>query len=121
MKSNINIEDYLSSTRYTTRKELIQKTGLSDREVRNRISELKKHRVVIYSSSRSGYRLAKEYKSMSRVERDEELRLIQHSLNDCKSRTTQMNKHKRKYIAYMKKAEQIEAEELLAANENHYS
>lgn len=121
MKSNIKIENYLSCTRYTTRKELMQKTNLSDRDIRNKISELKKHRVVIYSSSRSGYRLAREYKSMSKIERDEELEQIRHSLNDCKSRTTQLNKQKRKYIAYLKKAEQIEAEEMLQANENHYS
>lgn len=117
MKSNnINIENYLSSTRYTTRKELVEATGLSDREIRNRISELKIKRVVIYSSSRSGYRLAREYSSMSRIQRDEEIEQIQHSLNDCKSRTKQLNKQKRKYIAYLKKAEQIELEE---ANYNH--
>lgn len=34
-----------------------------------------------------------------------------HSLNDCKSRTKQLNKQKRKYIAYLKKAEQIMLEE----------
>lgn len=117
MKSNnINIENYLSSTRYTTRKELVEATGLSDREVRSRISELKTKRVVIYSSSRSGYRLAREYSSMSRIQRDEEIEQIQHSLNDCKSRTKQLNKQKRKYIAYLKKAEQIELEE---ENYNH--
>ena len=38
---NINIEDYLSSTRYTTRKELCEKTGLGDRNVREKISNLK--------------------------------------------------------------------------------
>ena len=60
MNKNINIENYLSSTKYTTRRELVQATGLSDREIRSKISELKKRRVVLYSSSRSGYRLAKE-------------------------------------------------------------
>ena len=35
---NINIEDYLSSTRYTTRQELEQRTGLSDRKIREKIS-----------------------------------------------------------------------------------
>lgn len=112
----VNIEDYLSSTRYTTRKELCEKTGLGDRNVREKISNLKTKRVVIYSSNRSGYRLAREYTSMSRIERDEELEQIKHSLNDCKSRTKQLNKQKRKYIAYLKKAEQIELEE---ANYNH--
>lgn len=111
MKNSINIENYLSANRYTTRKELTERTGLSDREVRSKISELKKERVVLYSSSRSGYRLAKEIKSMSRIEREEEIRQVQKSLNDCKSRTKQLNKQKRKYIAYLKKAEQIKMEE----------
>jgi len=112
----INIENYLSSIRYTSRQELCEITGLNDREVREKISELKKHRVVIYSSSTKGYRLAKEYKSMSKIEREEEIRLIQRSLNECKSRTKVLNKQKRKYIAYIKKAKQIELEE---QNENH--
>ena len=113
---NIEIENYLSSIKYTTRKELVQKTGLCDRDVRRKISELKKHRVVLYNSGRSGYRLAKEFKSMSKTEREEELEQVRHSLNDCKSRTKQLKKQMRKYIAYLKKAEQIELEE---KNYNH--
>lgn len=113
---NIVIENYLSATRYYTRKELVEKTGLSDREVRRQISELKKKRVVLYSSHRSGYRLAKELRSMSEIEREEEINLVTHSLNECKSRTKQLKKQMRKYITYLKKAEQIEIE---AANYNH--
>lgn len=113
---NIDIESYLSSTRYTTRKELCEKTGLSDRTIRDLISKLKTKRVVIYSSNRSGYRLAKAIESMSDIELAEEIRQIEHSLNDCKSRTKQLNKQKRKYIAYLKKAEQIKLER---ENYNH--
>ena len=111
----IDIKDYLSTEKYTTRKELVEATGLADREVRSRISELKKERVVLYSSSNAGYRLAKEIKSMTAEERKKEVELVMHSLNDCKSRTKQLNKQKRKYIAYIKKAEQIDLEE----NMNH--
>lgn len=107
---DMNIENYLSSTKYITRKELVEKTGLSDREIRRRVSELKKQRVVLFDSSRSGYRLAKEFRSMSKAER-EEVKQVKHSLNECKSRTKQINKQKRKYIAYLKKAEQIKEEE----------
>ena len=118
MQNKIDIEDYLSNTRYTTKKELIERTGLSDRTVRRLISELKKKRVVIYSSDRDGkgYRLAKEIRSMSEIELKEEERLVLHSLNDCKSRTKQLNKQKRKYIAYLKKVEQFRLEE---ENYNH--
>lgn len=112
----IDIKDYLSTEKYTTREELVEATGFSDREVRSRISELKKKRVVIYSSQNTGYRLAKELKSLTKEEREKEVELVKHSLNDCKSRTTQLNKQKRKYIAYIKKAEQIALEE---ENMNH--
>lgn len=112
----IDIKDYLSTEKYTTRKELVEATGFSDREVRSRISELKKKRVVIYSSQNTGYRLGKELKSLTKEEREKEVELVKHSLNDCKSRTTQLNKQKRKYIAYIKKAEQIALEE---ENMNH--
>lgn len=111
MKNKQGIEKYLSTERYITRQELSKLSGLSDRKVRSEISELKKYRVVLYSSQRSGYRLAKEYRSMSKQQRKEEIEQVKNSLNDCKSRTTQLNKQKRKYIAYLKKAEQIELEE----------
>ena len=112
----IDIKDYLSTERYTTRKELVEKTGLSDRDVRDRISELKKHRVVLYSSNKVGYRLAKELKSMTKEERAAEVEEVKHSLNECKSRVKQLNKQERSYITYIKKAEQIDLEE---ENENH--
>lgn len=116
MNKNINIENYLNSTKFTTRKELVEKTRLTDRDIRRKISELKNKRVVIYSSQRSGYRLARELKSMSKIEREEEVRLVEHSLNECKSRIKKFKKQMRKYIAYLKKAEQIGLEE---ANYNH--
>ena len=112
----IIIDQYLNTKDFKTRKQLAEETNLSDREVRKQISELKKKRVVIYSSSRSGYRLARELNSMSKIEREEEVRLVQHSLNDCKSRVKDIKKSMRKYIAYLKKAEQINLEE---ENENH--
>lgn len=112
----IIIDQYLNTKDFKTRKQLAEETNLSDREVRKQISELKKKRVVIYSSSRSGYRLARELNCMSKIEREEEVRLVQHSLNDCKSRVKDIKKSMRKYIAYLKKAEQINLEE---ENENH--
>ena len=44
---------------------------------------------------------------MSDIEFEEEIKQVQHSLNDCISRTDKINKQKRKYIAYLKKAEQL--------------
>ena len=51
----IDIKDYLSTERYTTRKELVEKTGLSDRDVRDRISELSK--IDIQTNKRNGRKL----------------------------------------------------------------
>ena len=85
-KSNIDIENFLSATRYITKQEIMEKTGLCERQVRDLVSKLKKKRVVIYSSQTKGWRLAKEYSSMSKIEREEELNQIKHSLNDCKTR-----------------------------------
>ncbi len=116
MKNKINIEQYLSAMRYTTRKELTEKTGLADREVRTQISKLREKRVVISNSYRSGYKLAREYRSMSRIERKEEKEQIRHSLNSKKSRIKSMKKQMRKEIAYLKKAEQIDLEE---ENDSH--
>lgn len=113
---NIDINDYLTASKFTTRKELIEKTGLSDRDIRYKISNLRLEKVVISSSNRKGYRLAKEYRSMSEIEREEEKNQIKHSLNSKKSRIRVMKKQMRKEIAYLKKAEQIDLEE---ANYNH--
>lgn len=104
-KDDIDIEQYLCSTRYTTRKELVERTRLCDREIRRKISQLKLKRVVIYSSNTRGYRLAREIKSMSEIELKEETKQVEHSLNECKSRIKQFKKQMRKYIAYIKKAD----------------
>lgn len=106
-----NIEQYLSCIKYTPKQDIANKMNISEREVRRKISDLKMKRVVIFSSQTKGYRLAREYRSMSKTEREEEKRQVQHSLNECKCRTNILNKHKRKYIAYLKKAEQIDMEE----------
>lgn len=101
----MNIENYLSATSYKTREQLASEMGISDREVRRQISELKKKRVVIYSSNKKGYRLAKEINSMSTTEREEEVELIQHCIADIKSKKKVYNKQLRKYIAYIKMVE----------------
>lgn len=115
MEKVIDIKNFLSSEKYTTRKELMECTKLTDREVRKKISELKLQRVVLYSSNKTGYRLAKAIDKMTDEELEKELEEVRHSLNDCKSRTQKLNKQKRKYIAYLKKAEQI----MLERNQKH--
>ena len=78
---------------------------MSDREVRRQISELKKERVVICSSSTRGYRLAKEINSTSKIELQKEIELIKHCVAEIQSKKKVHNKQLRKYIAYLKVAE----------------
>ena len=63
-----NIESCLSAYKLKTRQELAEEMQTSEREVRREISQLKQKRVVLYNSSTKGYRLAREIKSMSKIE-----------------------------------------------------
>lgn len=111
-----NIEEFLSSYKVKTRQEIANEMGISERKVRDKISKLKQKRVVIYNSSTKGYRLAKEIRSMSKIERNKEKELIQRCINDINSRKKVFNMQLRKYIAYLKKLEQYE---LVEENYNH--
>lgn len=112
----INIENLLSSNKFISKQEIMKITGLNERTIRNLVSKLKEKRVVIYNSQTKGWRLAKEYKSMSKIQREEEINQIKHTLEDKKSRIKALKKQMRKDIAYLKKVEQIELEE---ENYNH--
>lgn len=105
----IKIIDYLSDKKFKSKEQLMKETGLSERAVRNKISELKLTRVVLYNSQTKGYRLAKfiDPKKMTYEEIDKELELVQHSINDIRARKKVFNKQLRKYIAYQKKVEKI--------------
>lgn len=105
----MNIVDFLNDKEFTSKQELMAATGLNERTVRMKISELKKERVVIYNSQTKGYRLAKfiDPDKMSAEEIENELELIEHSLNDIKSRMKVFKKQMRKYIAYQKKVEKV--------------
>lgn len=46
----MKIENYLSTEEFKTRRQLIDETGMTDRAVRQAISNLKKDRAVIYNS-----------------------------------------------------------------------
>lgn len=82
----INIENLLSSNKFISKQEIMKITGLNERTIRNLVSKLKEKRVVIYNSQTKGWRLAKEYKSMSKIQREEEINQIKHTLEDKKSR-----------------------------------
>lgn len=96
------IESYLSDKDFTTREELVAKTGCTDRKVRQLISELKLLKSVIYNSQTKGYRLAKKPTEMTIEEVISEMNLAQHCVNDIESRKEVFNQQERVYIAYIK-------------------
>ena len=96
------IESYLNDKDFTTREELVARTGYSDRKVRQLISELKP---VIYNSQTKGYRLAKKPSEMSIEEVIQEMNMAQHCVNDIESRKEVFNQQERVYIAYIKDCE----------------
>lgn len=100
------IEDYLNSETFTTKKELRELTGYTDRTIRRLISDLKAEKPVIYNSQTSGYRLAKDFSKLTEEEKQEELRLIRHCIADIESRKKAFDMQLRSYIAYLKKAEE---------------
>jgi biotin operon repressor len=109
MNKNINIVDFLNDKEFKSKERLMQETGLNERTVRHKISELKKERVVLYSSKQKGYKLAKfiDTHKMNDDEIQAELDRVQHCINDIKARKKVFNKQLRKYIAYQKKVEKV--------------
>ena len=103
----INIEEFLSTDKFTSRQEIVELTGLSERAVRSKISDLKLMRPVIFNSYTKGYRLAKDFNDMSKEEIIEEMNLIQHSINDIQARKKVFDNQLRTYIAYLKVGEKF--------------
>ena len=113
----MKIEDYLNTEYFKSRKQLMQETGLTDRAVRQKISDLKKEKAVIYNSQTKGYRLAKDIQSIETLEEaSKEMDLIQHCISDIEARKEDMNKSERSYIAYLKV---LESRIMVLQNMNH--
>lgn len=101
----MNIKDYLSTEVFKSRKQLAEETGLSDRALRNKISELKLTETVLYNSQTAGYRLAKPIEQLKGEELKKELELVKHCINDIEARKEKFNMQERQYIAYLKVGE----------------
>lgn len=113
----MKIEDYLSTEYFTTRKELERRIGLTDREVRKQISQLKETVPVISHSKGKGYRLAKNFQNFNTAkEAKEELEEIEHCISEINSRIRSLNKTKRTYGTYVKK---LKNNILFLENMNH--
>ena len=101
------IEDYLNTETFTTRKELVAKTGMCDRVIRDKISNLKLDKVVIYNSQTKGYRLAKDLDKLSREQVIIEMLEAKHSRADIISRIEVFQEQLKIYDEYLKNGEII--------------
>lgn len=99
------IEQYLNTETFTTKKELMAKTKANERTVRNRISNLKLKKPVVYNSQTKGYRLAKDVSKLSREKIIDEILEVQHSRNDIISRIEVFSKQLKTYDDYLKEAD----------------
>lgn len=111
------IEQYLSPYKFTSRQEISLNSGLRDRTIRKRISELKLTKAVIYNSQTKGYRLRKTIEELKLLSLDEivqEMKLNRHSKNDILSRIDALKKEIAPYEEY---GIDLEKEYLRKANE----
>ncbi len=109
----MNIAEYLDDTNFKSRHQLSCETGLVDRAVRQKISDLKMNVPVIYNSQTKGYRLGKKLDTLSLEELEHERLMTQHCLNDIESRKEVFNQQERTYIAYKYQIERFMHQRLL--------
>lgn len=99
------ILNLIPNNRHITRAELVKETGLTDREVRRLISELKKEHTIISLSSGKGYRKVKYTEEMSQEEIQAEYEVVKHCINEINSKKKVYNSQLRQFIAYFKMLE----------------
>lgn len=87
---------------FITRKELVEITGKSDRQVRDYISQIKMEHTIISLSRGKGYRRTKSSDDMTIEEIIEEIETLKHCINEINSRKKVYNKQLRQYIANLK-------------------
>lgn len=97
------IEQYLNTETFTTRKELVVRTGMCDRLVRDKISNLKLEKPVIYNSQTKGYRLTKDLSKLNREEIIIEMLEVKHSRADILSRIEVFQEQLKVYDDYLEK------------------
>lgn len=114
------IEQYLNPYEFTSKQEISAKTGLSEREVRRKISELKLTKAVLYNSQTKGHRLRKTKEQLSNLNLDDltkEMLLTDHARKDILSRIKALSNEIAPYEEYLK---EIETEYMRKANEEFY-
>ena len=96
------IYELIPKETYITRGELVELTGISDRQVRDFISQIKQEHTIISSSRGKGYRRMKGSDEMTTEEMIEEINVLKHCINEINSKKKVYNKQLRQYIANLK-------------------
>lgn len=112
----MEIENYLSMNEFTSRKQLIAKTGLSDRIVRHKIRDLKLKKAVLYNSKTKGYRLAKTRERLNQLNISElanEMYLTEHTKRDILSRISKLSEEIDTYNEYIEQVNLVYLEKVL--------
>lgn len=96
------IYDLIPDNRFISRKELKDMIGISDRQIRRYISDIRKEHSVISLSSGKGYRKSKSTDDMTQEEMQIEYEIIKHQINESNSRIKEIKKNMRSSIARLK-------------------
>lgn len=96
------IYDLIPDDRFITRKELVDITGINDRQIRRIISDIRKEHTIISLSSNKGYRKVKSTDDMTKEEIRLEYEIIKHQLAESNSRIKEIKKNMRSSIARLK-------------------
>lgn len=101
------IYNIIPEEEYITRKELVEKTGLSDRTIRSIISEIRKEHSIISLSSGKGYKKSKSTDDMTEEEIKTEYEIIKHQIKESNSRIKSIKANMRSSIARLKVLERM--------------
>lgn len=96
----------------TDREELRTLLNCTDAQARHEVAEISLFYPVISSSSTKGYRLPKNIEEMSLNELEEEIKIVERTLNEHLSRVKCLKKKCKPLIAWLKVAEKKKNEEL---------
>lgn len=88
-----------------TKAELKEILKISDRAIRDEISQCAMYYAVIATSDKSGYRLAKKIEELSGESLLQELEEVEHQIHEVNSRIKCLKKRLKPLIAYKKVAE----------------
>ena len=98
----MNIEEFIPDDRYISIRDLQDLTGLCNRKARDEISRLKKHRAILSSSKRKGYRKCKPIEQMKKCEMEAEMTELNECLAEYSHRIKDLRKSMRKLVARKK-------------------